>query len=61
MAVDPWGSVVAQCGDWIPDFNNRNQDDGRFVLADIDLDWLEKVRAEMPLWEQRRGDMYPIL
>lgn len=30
-------------------------------MADINLDWVEKIRLEMPLWEQRRLDVYPAL
>lgn len=30
-----------------------------FGLADIALDSVNKVRQDMPLWEQRRNDIYP--
>jgi predicted amidohydrolase len=33
-------------------------DDATFAIADIDLAWLEQIRADMPLWEQRREDVY---
>ncbi|GAA5828135.1 hypothetical protein JCM11251_002606 [Rhodosporidiobolus azoricus] len=63
MIVSPWGDVVAQAPDIQPAFPPDPEDDssGRFVLADIELDWLEQVRKDMPLWEQRRDDIYPIL
>lgn len=48
MIVDPWGSVIAQ----VPDIQPYKP---TFALADIDLDALERVRMEMPLWQQRRG------
>lgn len=56
--VDPWGTVVAQCRD-VP--QGSGEDEGVFALAEIDLEWLEKLRKEMPLWEQRRTDVYPLL
>lgn len=52
MIVDPWGSIVAQCSD-MPPF------EAAFGLADITLDSVDKVRQDMPLWEQRRNDIYP--
>ncbi|KAK0526357.1 Carbon-nitrogen hydrolase [Tilletia horrida] len=52
MIVDPWGSVVAQCSDMQPY-------EPTFCLADVDLRRLESLRAEMPLWDQRRTDVYP--
>lgn len=52
MIVDPWGSVVAQC----PDIQPYKP---TYCLADIDLESLENTRQEMPLWEQRRGDIFP--
>ncbi|EPQ31645.1 uncharacterized protein PFL1_00978 [Pseudozyma flocculosa PF-1] len=54
MVVDPWGSVVAQC----PDIQPYQP---TFCLADIDLDALENTRREMPLWSQRRLDVFPEL
>ncbi|GAA5909221.1 hypothetical protein JCM6882_003769 [Rhodosporidiobolus microsporus] len=63
MIVSPWGEVIAQTPDVQPKSppDLEDEDTGRFVLADIELDWLEKVRRDMPLWEQRRDDLYPIL
>lgn len=51
MIVDPWGSVVAACSD-TPPFAPT------FCIANIDLEGLATVRAEMPLWDQRRADVY---
>jgi predicted amidohydrolase len=62
MIIDPWGTVLAQANDRLPPSeDNSGEDDGTFVMADIDLDYLEKIRTEMPLWKQRRGDVYPLL
>lgn len=47
MIVDPWGSIVASC-----DFEVG------VALAEIDLDWLRKIRREMPLDSHRRKDLY---
>ena len=64
--MDPWGSVVAQCSD-IP----RKDGEGDFCLAQIDMDrlssvrqgisLLNKVNIDMPLWDQRRNDVYPVI
>ncbi|PWN54346.1 putative NIT2-nitrilase [Violaceomyces palustris] len=54
MIIDPWGSIVAQCSDIQPYRPT-------FCLAEIDLESLESVRKEMPLWDQRRTDIFPTL
>ncbi|GAA6057909.1 hypothetical protein JCM3770_002199 [Rhodotorula araucariae] len=62
MIVDPWGGVVAQAPDRPPKFPPPDDaDTGTFVMHDVDLEWVEQMRKEMPLWEQRRGDVYPLL
>ncbi|XP_066284827.1 deaminated glutathione amidase-like isoform X1 [Branchiostoma lanceolatum] len=47
MVVDPWGCVVACC--------HEGTD---VCVAEVDLDYLHKVRREMPVWEHRRHDIY---
>ncbi|MEE8190397.1 MAG: carbon-nitrogen hydrolase family protein [Candidatus Scalindua sediminis] len=47
MVVDPWGRVLAKAKD------NEN-----VITAEIDLDLLNEVRTEVPLFEQRRTDLY---
>ena len=47
MIVDPWGSVVAQCSD----------QEG-LALAEIDLDYVDKVRSNMPVFKHKRSDLY---
>ncbi|PWN42692.1 putative NIT2-nitrilase [Ceraceosorus guamensis] len=54
MIVDPWGSIVAQCSDMQPYKPT-------LCFANIDLDALTSMRTEMPLWDQRRTDVYPEL
>ena len=50
MIVDPWGTVIAECPD------------GEGVgYAFIDLDYLEKVRKNMPIWAHRRQDLYGLV
>lgn len=47
MIIDPWGTVIAQC-----------RDGEGIAVADIDTDWLARVRARMPVWQHRRPDVY---
>ncbi|CAO2650282.1 Nn.00g015740.m01.CDS01 [Neocucurbitaria sp. VM-36] len=56
MVVDPWGKVVAELGGE-DDGKGRGLDEGEIALAEIDLEYLEKVRREVPLI--RRTDVYP--
>lgn len=43
MIVDPWGTVLAQCGET-----------SNLALAEIDLAFLTTLREQMPVWQQRR-------
>ncbi|KAJ4353324.1 Carbon-nitrogen hydrolase [Didymosphaeria variabile] len=56
MIVDPWGKVLAELGGE-EDEKGRGLDVGEIALAEIDLEYLEKVRREVPLL--RRTDVYP--
>lgn len=47
MIIDPWGNVVARA----PEYPS-------VVTAEIDLDFLEKIRANIPSLKNRRGDVY---
>ncbi len=47
MIVDPWGTVLATCPDR----------DG-YALAVLDLDYLDRFRAEFPALANRRPDVY---
>ncbi|KAI8642455.1 nitrilase-like protein [Parasitella parasitica] len=51
MIVDPWGTVLARC----PDNLNKPS----LAVADVDLEYLYKVRTEMPVMDHRRTDLYP--
>ncbi|KAF2813265.1 putative nitrilase [Mytilinidion resinicola] len=54
VIVDPWGKVIAELGGAAEDGSWKEPE---IAVADIDLDYLEKVRREMPLL--RRTDVYP--
>uniref|UniRef100_H3AGJ1 Deaminated glutathione amidase n=1 Tax=Latimeria chalumnae TaxID=7897 RepID=H3AGJ1_LATCH len=47
MVVDPWGSVVAQC-----------REGTGTCYAEIDLEYLYRIRREMPVQQHRRMDLY---
>lgn len=47
MIVDPWGTVLATCSDR----------DG-YALATLDLDYLDRFRAEFPALANRRPEAY---
>ncbi|XP_048511927.1 deaminated glutathione amidase isoform X2 [Athalia rosae] len=47
MIIDPWGTVIAQCGDKTG-----------IALAEIDLELLNRVRKNMPCENHRRTDLY---
>ena len=45
--VDPWGAVVAEC----------SEGEG-ICTAEIDLNYLHKIRQQMPVQNHRRPDIY---
>ncbi|CAL1285298.1 unnamed protein product [Larinioides sclopetarius] len=47
MVVDPWGCVIACCSEGVG-----------ITFADIHLDYIKKIRSEMPVWEHRRSELY---
>ncbi|NXC47216.1 NIT1 amidase, partial [Penelope pileata] len=47
LVADPWGTVVAQCGDG-----------PGLCYAQIDLGYLHRVRQEIPVHSHRRPDLY---
>lgn len=47
MIVDPWGRVISQC---------REGND--VTVAEIDLDYLNKVRQQVPIMNHKRNDLY---
>ena len=49
MIVDPWGTVLA-----------RAKEEPCVITAEIDLDYLDKIRSRMPI-ENRRTDVYDVI
>ncbi len=47
MIVDPWGTVVSRIGER-----------SGVITAEIDLEYLERVRRELPSLSHRRSDVY---
>lgn len=47
MIVDPWGTKVAECNDGVG-----------FALAMIDEEFLNRCRSRLPIWSDRRTDIY---
>ena len=45
--MDPWGCMIAQC---------REGND--VCVAEIDLDYLNKVRQQMPVMKHKRDELY---
>ncbi|XP_066145780.1 nitrilase and fragile histidine triad fusion protein NitFhit isoform X1 [Euwallacea fornicatus] len=56
LIVDPWGQVVAEC----PKYSEEIDSNESIGIATIDLDLVEKVRAEMPVFYHRRNDIYSL-
>lgn len=49
MVVDPWGTVIARASDKVG-----------VIYADIDLDYLDAIRAKIPSLLNRRADVYDL-
>lgn len=47
MIVDPWGKIVAEAGE-----------NPMLLTAEIDLDLVEEVRERIPVFEDRRPELY---
>lgn len=54
--IDPWGQIVAS----LPKYNPEVDTDESVAFADIDLDFVKKVRTEMPCFQHRRHDVYDL-
>ena len=50
LVVDPWGTVTARASD-MPGI----------TYAGIDLDFLDRIRKQIPSLENRRSDLYEVL
>ena len=49
MIIDPWGNIVARAGE-----------EECIITAEIDLDYVEKVRKQIFMLENRREDIYSL-
>lgn len=49
MIIDPWGTVLAEA-----------QEEETVIYAEIDLDYIPKVRNEVPSLSNRRSDVYSL-
>ena len=49
LVVDPWGTVIA-----------RSKDEPGVTIAEIDLDYLDKIRGQIPSLKNRRPDVYEL-
>ena len=47
VIIDPWGTIVA-----------RAPERAGIAVGEIDLDYLDRVRANLPSLKNRRGDVY---
>ena len=47
--VDPWGKVVSKAGE-----------KEEIILEDIDLEYLNQIRDQIPISKQRRSDLYSV-
>ena len=43
MICDPWGKVLAQA-----------EESEGIIFADLDMDYLQKIRREMPVWDHKK-------
>lgn len=50
MVINPWGTVIARADD--------EALENQIITAEIDHELLHKVRENMPLWNQRRSDIF---
>jgi len=46
--IDPWGEVVASCG----------EKELGIAVAEVDLNYVDHIRATMPVFSHRRSDLY---
>lgn len=52
MIINPWGDIIAHSN------TNQGLSDPQLIIGDLDFSLLDTVRANMPLWEQRRNDPF---
>lgn len=57
LIISPFGEILAS----IDAMSQAEADEGAIATAEVDLESLHQIRREIPLWEQRRNDVYPEL
>jgi len=57
MIVGPFGEVINS----IDEADEESYGEGTIITAEVNLSVLEQIRKEIPLWDQRRYDIYPEL
>lgn len=50
LVADPWGTVIA-----------RSKETAGVTMAEIDLDYLDKVRRDLPCLKNKRNDIYEVI
>ena len=50
MVIDPWGKIIAHA--------DPSTVGPQLILADLDRELLQEIRNKMPLWNQRRDDLF---
>lgn len=48
MTIDPFGKILAEA----------NQETDEVITAELDLNYIDKIRTEIPIFESRRKDLY---
>lgn len=59
VVIGPWGEVLAQA----PTYNERGETDSdgdyyEIVTADVDLDHVERIRRDLPVFDHRRPEVF---
>nr|XP_023030185.1 nitrilase and fragile histidine triad fusion protein NitFhit [Leptinotarsa decemlineata] len=54
MIVDPWGNIKAEC----PKYSEEMETNQSIAFAEIDCEYMNKIRQEMPVQQHRRNDLY---
>ncbi|CAG99724.1 putative hydrolase [Kluyveromyces lactis] len=50
MIIDPWGRILSAA--------DLTTHDPQLIIADLDIEAQDKIRRDMPLWAQRRRDIF---
>ncbi|RZC34648.1 nitrilase and fragile histidine triad fusion protein NitFhit [Asbolus verrucosus] len=56
LIIDPRGKILAQC----PKYREGHETNQSVAVAEIDPELIQKVRAEIPVFQHRRNDLYQL-